>query len=319
MYRKERTIMKRLFCLVIVLAFALASAPAVLAGPGDTAVSPQPMASTPAKVVYTGSKSEIEATNKDGGYVTIRYLKSISKKLKIKIIKLKKDGSEESCYIYDLNNKGNKENFSFTEGNGNYQIKVLENIEGDRYAVVQTQNIEVKLTNAFAPFLIPVQYINYTDSSKAVKKAKELTKNCKTDLQKVQEIYKYILNNVVYDYDKADKVVKGELNGYIPVVDVILNNKKGICFDYSSLMGAMLRSVGIPTKLIMGYVAPNNAYHAWNDVYIKGTGWIKINSQVYFDGKKYSRMDSTFAAANKSGKQTSFIGNGKNYAPVYQY
>ena len=311
--------MKRLICFAILTALiSLLSMPAVLAN--SESPSAKPVANeTPAKIVYTGSKSEIDATNKDSGYVVIRYLKEINKKLKIRVIKLKSDGTEQSNYVYDLNNKGKRETFSLTEGNGKYQIKVLENIEGDRYAVVQNQTIDVKLKNAFAPYLIPIQYIDYTSTSKAVVKAKELTKNCKNDLQKVQEIYKFILNTIVYDYDKANKVIKGELNGYIPKIDVILGNKKGICFDYSSLMAAMLRSVGIPAKLIMGYVAPNNAYHAWNDVYVKGTGWIKINSQVYFDGKKYSRMDSTFAAANKSGKQTAFIGNGKNYAPVYQY
>ena len=312
--------MKRLICMVILIAFTvILSMPVALAKSGSTAKVQTVSNNNPAKIIYTGSKSEIDATDKDKGYVEIRYLKEIQKRLKIRVIKLLSNGQEQSNYVYDLNNRGRKEVFSLTEGSGKYQIKVLENIDGDRYAVVQNETFNVTLTNAFAPYLIPIQYINYTSSSKAVIKARELTKNCKNDLQKVQEVYKYILNNVVYDYDKANKVVRGELNGYIPVVDVILNSKKGICFDYSSLMAAMLRSIGIPTKLIMGYVAPNNAYHAWNDVYVKGAGWIRINSQVYFDGKQYSRMDSTFAAANKSGKQTAFIGNGKNYAPVYQY
>ena len=312
--------MKRLFCLAIVLIFvSVLSMPVVSAGSGTTSKSQTETPKPAPKILYTASKSEIDATNKDKGYLVIRYLKETNKKLKIRVIKLKSDGTEQSNYVYDLNSKGKQETFSLTDGSGKYQIKVLENIEGNSYAVQQNQTIDVKIANAFDPFLIPIQYVNYTNSSKAVVKARELTKNCKNDLQKVQEIYKFILNNIVYDYNKANKVVNGELNGYVPVVDVILNNKKGICFDYSSLMAAMLRSVGIPTKLIMGYVAPNNAYHAWNDVYIKGTGWIKINSQVYFDGKKYSRMDSTFAAANKSGKQTAFIGNGKNYAPLYQY
>ena len=33
-------------------------------------------------------------------------------------------------------------------------------------------------------------------------------------------------------------------------VDVILQEQKGICFDYAALMTAMLRSSGIPTVLI---------------------------------------------------------------------
>ncbi len=307
--------------LALVLAISLACFPTFASAAAETAppVKQDTKSQPKTPILYTATKSEIDATNKDEGYITIRYLSPTSKILKIKIVKLNNDGSEGQTYIYDLNNKGAPEVYSLPLGNGKYLIKVLENIEGARYAVVQSQTIEAKLTDAMLPFLIPIQNINYNSTSKAVVKAKELTKNCKTDLEKVQAIYKYILDNVAYDYDKAKKVVAGELNGYIPTVDVILDSKKGICFDYSSLMGAMLRSQGIPTKLIMGYVAPNNAYHAWNDVYIKGQGWIKINSSVYFDGKSWSRMDSTFAAANKNGKQTQFIGNGKNYAPLYQY
>ena len=308
--------MKRFTCLALLLVFA-----AVLLAPvSQAAASAAPAASaSQSPIIYTGSKSEIDATNKDKGYLVIRYLKECQKKLKVKITKYDKNGSEGLAYIYDLNNKGKAETYSLTEGSGKYLVKVLENIEGDRYAIVQSQTIEIKLSNNLSPYLIPIQYINYNSTSKAVAKAKELTKNCKTELDKVKAVYQYILNNIVYDYDKAKKVVAGELNGYVPTVDVVLNSGKGICFDYSSLMAAMLRSLGIPTKLIMGYVAPNNAYHAWNDVYIMGKGWIRINSSVYFDGKNFSRMDSTFAAANKSGKQTSFIGNGKNYSPLYQY
>jgi len=315
--RKENLQMKRFISLAILLALV-----AVLLAPVSQAANPASSAAASANrtpLLYTGAKSEIDATDKDQGRLVIRYLKECSKKLKVKITKYDKNGSEGLAYIYDLNGKAKAETYSLTEGSGKYLVKVLENIEGDRYAIVQSQTLDVVLADDLAPYLIPIQYINYNDASKAVIKAKELTKNCKSELEKVQVIYQYILNNVVYDYDKAKKVVAGELNGYVPTVDVILDSKKGICFDYSSLMGAMLRSVGIPTKLIMGYVAPNNAYHAWNDVYIKGKGWIRINSAVYFDGKTFSRMDSTFAAANKSGKQTDFIGNGKNYSPLYQY
>ena len=46
---------------------------------------------------------------------------------------------------------------------------------------------------------------------------------------------------------------------------------------YSSLLASMLRSLDVPTKLVTGYVAPDYLYHAWNEVYIEGTGWVRIN------------------------------------------
>lgn len=313
--------MKRLlaFLMALILVTGIGLPTVWAASDADTSSQAADGTSEKTPIIYTGSKSEINATYKDDAYITVRYLKETTKKLKVKISKLDSAGKETESYTYDLNNKAAAETYSLQMGNGKYTVKVLENIQGTTYAVVQTQTIDINLSDAKAPFLIPIQNINYDDTSKVVAKAKELTKDCKTELEKVQAVYKYVVDNITYDKEKAQKVIDGQLNGYIPVVDTILTNKKGICFDYSSLMGAMLRSLGIPTKLVMGYVAPNSAYHAWNEVYITGTGWIKINSSVYFDGKTYSRMDSTFAAGNKSGKQTEFIGNGKNYSKKYEY
>jgi hypothetical protein len=297
--------------LALLIPFASLSAPSVLAaevGGGGSASQ-----------ILKGSKSEVDASNKSDGYVKIRYLKETSKKIKVRISKLDASGREGTEYTYDLSGKGIAETFSFQSGNGKYRIKVLENIEGTKYSVVQTETVEVSLKNEFAPFLVPIQLINYQSSSKAVIKAKELTKDAKTDLEKVQSVYRFIVNHIVYDKKKAQLVIDGKLSGYIPTVDTVLADRKGICFDYSSLMGAMLRSLNIPTKLIMGYVAPNNAYHSWNEVYIEGQGWIKINGSIYFDGEHWSRMDPTFAAGNKSGKQTEFIGNGQNYSKKYEY
>ncbi len=269
-------------------------------------------------LIYTGNKSRIDATNKDKGYIRISYLNATSKGLKVKIIKME-NGKEDGNYVYDLNNKAQYETYPLQMGNGNYTIKVLENVSGNSYAVVQTQSLTVKLSNANAPYTVPTQLINYTSSSKAVSKAAELCKGKSSDLEKVKAIYQYVVQNISYDKQKAADVTAGKLNGYVPNVDTILSSKKGICFDYSSLMGAMLRSQGIPTKLIMGYVAPNNVYHAWNEVYINNVGWVKINSSVYFNGKAYSRMDSTFAAGNTSGSRTDFIANNKNYAKKSEY
>ena len=108
-------------------------------------------------------------------------------------------------------------------------------------------------------------------------------------------------------------------SGYLPNVDQVVADKKGICFDYASVMAAMLRSQGIPTKLVTGYVAPNNAYHAWNEVWVEGKGWVKTGS-IYFDGVSWTLMDPTFTSAGKDSKYISnFIGDGTNYTKKYEY
>lgn len=260
--------------------------------------------------VYTGSSSVVDASHQTDGYVDVKYTAKTTKPLRVTI---EKAGGDK--YTYTLKSDGTSERFTFTQGNGSYTIKVLENNAGTRYAVKQTVKVDVKLKDQYAPFLVSNQYVNYNSKSTAVAKAAELVKGAKTDLEKVDLIYAYICNNIAYDTKKASSVQ----TGYLPSVDATLKSKTGICFDYAAIMAAMLRSQDIPTQLVTGFVSPNGAYHAWNEVYIKGKGWIKTG-ELYFDGSKWTLMDSTFMASSKgSQKIVSYIGDGGNYTEKYKY
>lgn len=292
------------------------------AAPSSPAPTPTPVnlsnASSVEAAVYKGDRSEIDATYRNDAYVKVRFTGSSSKTLKVRVSYINSKGVT-SEYTYPIFNDGKWQTYSLQLGDGKYTIKVLENKSGNTYSVIQSQDIEVAYSKKFAPFLIPIQNINYSDTSKAVVKAKELSKGCTADLAKVEAVYKYIVETIKYDYDKAGDVKAGKIVApYLPDVDGTYTSGKGICYDYSSLMAAMLRSIGIPTKLVTGTVSGGGS-HAWNEVYISGTGWIKVQSQIYFDGKAFKLMDSTFASSNTDGKLDSYIGDGNNYTTKYVY
>jgi transglutaminase-like putative cysteine protease len=140
--------------------------------------------------------------------------------------------------------------------------------------------------------------------------AKGLAKESSCEGDFVSKVYEYVCKKVTYDYDLAATVE----SGYIPEPDKILSSGKGICFDYASLAASMLRSQGIPTKIIFGYVAPDNLYHAWNMFYTEKEGWSSVEFKV--NPKKWNRIDLTFYA---NGEDEEFIGDGSNYTEVYQY
>ena len=122
-----------------------------------------------------------------------------------------------------------------------------------------------------------------------------------------------MVTNLTYDYEKAGTVQ----SGYLPDVDKVLQEKKGICFDYASLMAAMLRSQGVPVKLVIGYTSTGE-YHAWINVWSEESGW--IDSVIYFDGKVWKLMDPTFASSgNQSQSIMEFIGNAGNYKERFAY
>lgn len=264
--------------------------------------------------IYKGSKSEIDASNAADGYIKVKYLEETTRKLKVII---EKDSSQ---YTYDLNCKSEYDTYPLQMGDGTYKVRVFENISGDKYAAKQTESINVKLKDQNAPYLISSQMVKFNDASETVKKANELTEGKATDIEKIDAIYDYITSNIVYDNEKA-KTVK---SGYLPSVDEILKSSKGICFDYSSVMAAMLRSQSIPTKLVMGYSSNISAFHAWNEVYTEETGWIALNG-MYFDGEKWRLMDATIASPAKQSnspriiESTNKLMDSKFYTKKFEY
>ena len=258
---------------------------------------------------YTSNHAEVDATTANKGYISVKYIGGESKKIKVRIEK------GDGMYTYDLNTGAKYEVYSMNMGDGQYTVKVMQNITDNKYAVLQTNKFDVKLDNKNMPFLVPTQYVNFSDESKVVEKAAELTKNVTSTLEKIDIIYKYVTELLTYDYDKAATVK----SGYLPEVDKILAAKKGICFDYSAMMGAMLRSLDIPTKLVTGYVSKSDVYHAWNEVYVEGKGWIKTG-ELYFDGESWKLMDSTFQSTGKGNTSvTKLIGDGTSYSKKYEY
>ena len=123
---------------------------------------------------------------------------------------------------------------------------------------------------------------------------------------------KYLIENIKYDKEKASTVE----NGYMPDPDETLRSGKGICFDYAALMTGMLRSQGVPCKLVVGYAG--TAYHAWISVWTQEAGW--VDNVIYFDGSVWHRMDPTFASSGKQSPSImKYIGDGNNYTAKYMY
>ncbi|MDR2358095.1 MAG: transglutaminase-like domain-containing protein [Oscillospiraceae bacterium] len=258
--------------------------------------------------VLGNDKASVDVTNISDGYVRVAHKAETKAKLKVIIITPKK-----TQYTYDLEPGKDGEVFPLTEGDGKYSVGIYTNTSGKQYATTFKTEIDVKLRDAYAPFLVPSQYVNYDAKSKTVAKAAELVKDKKTELDKVAAVYDYV-TKIKYDKEKAASVQ----SGYIPDVDKLISAspQKGICFDYAAVMTVMLRSQKIPCRLVVGYAG--ETYHAWIDVYTKETGWIM--GYIQFDGKTWKLMDPTFDSTGGGSESVrKFIGDGKNYSVKYYY
>ena len=63
-------------------------------------------------------------------------------------------------------------------------------------------------------------------------------------------------------------------------VDHILGAGKGVCQDFTHLMLAVLRSLGVPARYVSGYIHrtdQESQSHAWCEAWLPGLGWVGID------------------------------------------
>ena len=171
-----------------------------------------------------------------------------------------------------------------------------------RYA---PSTIDVQLPNDLVPYLYPNQIVDYTMDSYVYKKSFELVKDDRDDLTRIAHLFKYVVDTLDYDDQKAKDVSDTFV---LPDIDGSLKSGKGICFDYAASLAALCRIQGIPAKVIVGWT--DIEYHAWVEIYLKDTGW--INPKIYFDKEKWNLVDPTFSDSKNSDYE------GK-YDEVYHY
>lgn len=226
---------------------------------------------------------QIDYSNTSQGYIMAKLKKQSSHKIKIEISK------DDFPYRYDLSEQTYTA-LPLQMNNGSYTIKILQNLEGNRYAVKKSQVIDVQLENDLMPYLYPNQLIWYEKGSPINQVAIETVKENTNDLERIKTIYEYVAHYLTYDDEKA---VESTQRYILPNLEELLEEKRGICFDYASMMVAMLRINHIPARLICGDT--DVEYHAWVEVYLEGEGW--VNPDIFIDQKVWTRMDPTFASS----------------------
>lgn len=261
---------------------------------------------SPGVQTSVGANGWVDFSNASQGYISAKYTGN-SGKLKLRIA-----GNGEK-YDHDMNADGTTQYYPLSFGSGDYTVTLFEQVEGQNYGVVTSQSFSVQLSSSLAPFLCPNRYVNYYQGSDAVYKGAELCAGKTSTIDKVGAIFTWVANNVSYDYDLATSVT----TGYVPDPDRTMARRTGICFDYASLMAAMLRSQSIPTRLVIGWASPE-IYHAWNEVYTEETGW--ITPELMLKNAGYNIVDATFYSTSADKSQIAgYISNGANYTVRYYY
>nr|WP_315024421.1 transglutaminase domain-containing protein [uncultured Aminipila sp.] len=141
-----------------------------------------------------------------------------------------------------------------------------------------------------------IKYFNGVTLEEAVKSnseidnmAKEIVGTEKNDNIKAYRLYQWISQNIQYDDNKAEVIVKTPSHVNSGSI-VTFTEKEGVCFDYSCLYVSMCRSVGLKVRFVtgLGYNGIEWGDHAWNQVYDSDEQrWINVDTTFGNSGSDY--------------------------------
>ena len=119
--------------------------------------------------------------------------------------------------------------------------------------------------------------------------ALEVTDGAVTRYDAAVSIQDY-LRGSEFTYDTDAPVDEGYDGGGIDVVGVFLESKRGYCVHFAATMASMARSIGIPSRVSLGYLpgtrsqdleqglgrydVSSHDLHAWPELYFVGVGWV---------------------------------------------
>ena len=206
----------------------------------------------------------VDCSHMDQGYVMVKGPKS-KKRLKIRI------KTSSVTLNYDLNTNGEYEVYPLQFGSGKYQIALYKNASGNKYSEEGKVAINVDMDDELSCFLYPNQYVKYDENSVAVTQAAQICEGKTSDKEKYEVVCNYMKSNFAYDFIKSVTVSPGTM----PDIEGTFQKRMGICQDLAAVMVCMLRSQGIPARLMIGTLG-SSTYHAWVTAVVDGR-------DVFFD------------------------------------
>ena len=214
----------------------------------------------------TNGKLSVNQGHADQGYIMAKGPKT---KTKMKVT-VETGGTKLQ---YDINGNGEYEVYPLQLGRTNYVITLWRHVEGKKYGKIGQVKVAAKMQDELSCFLYPNQYVNYTADSPCVLKAIELCEGMTDQAEIFKTIRAFVLKNFQYDFIKSVTVAGS--SGLLPDIEYCWTNKMGICQDLSAMTCAMLRSQGVPARLIIGQLGSGTP-HAWVLAVVNG-------EDIFFD------------------------------------
>ncbi len=143
---------------------------------------------------------------------------------------------------------------------------------------------QLQRTGAIYPPWVRAHYLQLPEDlpSRIVELAKRITADAATPYEKADLITNYLRTAITYQ-----EVIEPPPAGVDRLDWFLFTYKAGFCNYYASAEVILLRSVGVPARMVVGFAEgeyePPNKYtvlekhaHAWPEVYFPGIGWVEF-------------------------------------------
>ncbi len=134
------------------------------------------------------------------------------------------------------------------------------------------------------PSAIRAAYLQLPNgSNRVVALAQSITGSIPIPYEKVRKVEQFLKDNYRYSLD-----VEAAGREW-PIDHFLFTQKKGYCEQYATAMVLMLRAVGVPARLVTGFLAGewnpyghyytvrNSDAHAWVEVWFPQSGWVRFD------------------------------------------
>ena len=121
--------------------------------------------------------------------------------------------------------------------------------------------------------------------------ARRVTQDATNQYDQIVALQDYLRNDGSFTYSETAPVADGYDGNGFDVIAKFLKKKSGYCVHFSSAMAVMARTLGIPSRVAVGYApgdvigvkggqnqyeATSDDLHAWTEIYFEGAGWVSF-------------------------------------------
>ncbi|NUU28433.1 transglutaminase domain-containing protein, partial [Curtobacterium albidum] len=138
--------------------------------------------------------------------------------------------------------------------------------------------------------------------------ARRVAGGATTDYEEARALEQWFRSDL-FTYSETAPVEQGYDGDNMRVIDTFLRVREGYCVHFASSMAVMARTLGIPSRIAVGYRAnpqqtddgeytvTNRQLHSWPELYIRGAGWVSFEPTPDSDAAAQPSTESSATPA----------------------